>query len=405
MHERYIARQPIFDSHMKLYGYELLFRGEAKNTYTHSKNATTTLIVDATMLFDLRELTGSAKAFINLDRSALLNGAALLLPPNHTVIEILASVEPTPEIVAACHELCDKGYTLALDDFVEHAKWIALLSLVKFLKVDFGISQAEEREAIALRYHGKGLHLLATKIETQASMRDAERLGYSFFQGYFFCKPNMVEAREIPPNKIMYLRLLEALTASEMSHDAVETLIKQDPSLVYRLLRYLNSPLLGLRAEIHSIRDAINLLGEQGFRRWATILAVAAMATGKPPELIRTALTRAYFCEEIAEPLGMSGDSSDLFLMGLLSVTDALLDQPMHQVLARLPVSQDVCSALSHENSRFSDIYKLVLSYEHGDWDKVSSALDGRNEAAREHIPACYLSAARRANEIVATSA
>jgi EAL and modified HD-GYP domain-containing signal transduction protein len=401
LHERYIARQPIFDARLKLFGYELLFRDGPKNVFSPAKEASSTIIVNSTMLFDLQTLTGGAKAFINVDRGALLNGAALLLQPDRTVIEILESVEPTQEVLSACSDLCKRGYVLALDDFVDHPKWAPLTEMAKYLKVDFGISQIDEREAIAQRYGPKGLKLLAEKVETQADQREAARLGYSFFQGYFFCKPSMVEAREIPANKMMYLRLLEAVTAADTSAIQIEELIKQEPSLVYKLLRYLNSPLLGLRSEIHSVQHAMTLLGEQEFRRWVSILAVAAMGGGKPPELIRTALTRAYFCEEISGPLGMSADRSDLFLMGLLSVTDALLDLPIERVLASLPVSEEVRSALSRKSSRFSEVYDTVLSYEHGDWSKIEASL-GKRLDAEEYVPACYITAAKRATELAA---
>ena len=209
----------------------------------------------------------------------------------------------------------------------------------------------------------------------------------------------MVEAKKIPANKIVYLRLLEAVTSGDAAQEKVEELIKREPSLVYKLLRYLNSPLMGLRTEVHSVHDAITLLGEQEFRRWVTIVAVAAMANGKPPELIRTALTRAYFCEEISGPLGLRTDSADLFLMGLLSVADALLDLPIERVLERLPVSQEVRLALSRKNGRFSEVYETVLSYERGDWSKISTTLDARFDA-EEHVPACYIEAAKRAGQV-----
>jgi c-di-GMP-related signal transduction protein len=402
LYERYIARQPIFDHRLRLYGYELLFRDSPKNVFSPAKDASSKIVVNSTMLFDLETLTGHAKAFVNLDRGALLNGAALLLPPERTVVEILESVDPSAEIIDACRALRDKGYTLALDDFVDHPKWAPLLELVHYLKVDFRVSQAEEREAISRRYRPKGLRLLAEKVESQGDQRDAERLGYTYFQGYFFCKPSMVEARDVPTNKLPYLRLLEAIAPQEIDYKKVEEIIKQEPSLVYKLLRYLNSPLMGFRTEIHSIQHAMNLLGDKEFRRWVSVLALVAMADGKPPELIRTALTRAYFCEEISGPLGMETDSSDLFLMGLLSVTDALLDMPMERVLAGLPVSQEVSQALKRKGSRFSGVYDTVLSYEHGDWNQLAVAVGGQVESAATQVPACYVKAAQRANQVAA---
>jgi len=397
--EKFLARQPIFDSDRVVYGYELLFRNGPGNAFTPAREASSNLIVDSTMLFDLQTLTGNAKAFINLDRAALLNDVALLLPPDRTVIEILESVEPTPEIVAACRNLCDRGYTLALDDFVDHPKWAPLTSLVKYLKVDFLLSRGEARRAIAQRYARSGAQLLAEKVETAADQRDAERFGYSLFQGYFFCKPSMVEGRAMPLNKLICLRLLQACTGTDISHTEIESILKQDPSLVYKLLRYLNSPRMGFRTEIRSIKHAITLLGEEEFRRWAAVLAIVAMTRDKPHELIRTALTRAYFCEEISGLLGMPTDRSDLFLMGLLSVTDALLDLPIDRVLAGLPVSQDVSLALSRQSGRFSSVYHAILSYERGDWSRISAALGSRLDI-EEHIPACYLDAAKRANQV-----
>jgi c-di-GMP-related signal transduction protein len=191
------------------------------------------------------------------------------------------------------------------------------------------------------------------------------------------------------------VRLLEAVSSPEFSHDGVENLLKQDPSLVYKLLRYLNSPLLGLRSEIHSVRQAIALLGETEFRRWVSILAIVAMAADKPPELIRTALTRAFFCEQF----GMAPDSSNLFLMGLLSVTDAILDRPIGEILATLPVSPEVCTALCGGSNRFRDVYDTLLAYERADWDALASSAK-RIGTVETTIPDCYKSAVNRASSI-----
>jgi c-di-GMP-related signal transduction protein len=396
VYEKFIARQPIFDEKLKLFAYELLFRANSQNVFQPRKEASSSVIVDSLMLFDLPTLIGSAKAFINLDESALLRGAARLLPPGQVVIEILETVAPTPAAVQLCKGLCDSGYVLALDDFVCHPKWDPLLPLATFLKVDFRSADSDTRRAIVQRFRGRGIQLLAEKVETQAELQEARSLGYTLFQGYFFCKPAMVAAREIPGNKLNCLRLLEAVAPVEFSREAVEGLLKNDPSLVYKLLRYLNSPLLGLRGEVHGVRDAISLLGETEFRRWVSIVAIVAMAADKPPELIRTALTRAFFCEGISLPLGMTSQSSDLFLMGLLSVTDALLDRPIEQVLSSLPVSPDVRTALCGGANRFREVYDTLLAYERGDWETLSSVADNIG-SAEARVPDCYQSAATRA--------
>jgi c-di-GMP-related signal transduction protein len=396
VYEKFIARQPIFDEKLKLFAYELLFRASEKNVFQARKEASSTVIVDSLMLFDLPSLIGNVKAFINLDESALRRGAARLLPPDRVVIEILENIVPTPDVVELCKGLCQSGYVLALDDFIGHAKWDDIIPFIKFVKVDFRAADSDTCRAIVQRFRGRGVQLLAEKVETQAELEQARSMGYSFFQGFFFCKPSMVAARDIPGNKLNCLRLLEAVSPVEFSHDAVESLLKNDPSLVYKLLRYLNSPLLGRRSEIRGVRDAIAMLGEKEFRRWVSIVAIVAMAGDKPLELIRTALTRGFFCEEISRPLGMLPQGSDLFLMGLLSVTDALLDRPIEQVLSSLPVSPDVRTALCGGANRFREIYDTLLAYERADWPALASAAArlGQVEAC---VPDCYQSAATRA--------
>jgi c-di-GMP-related signal transduction protein len=386
MHEKFIARQPIFDDKLKLFGYELLFRATGENVFRPYKEASGSLIVDSTMLFGLQSLTGHAKAFINLDLLALQRGTARLLPPDQVILEILESIVPTQEVVQLCAELCNDGYSLALDDYVGHPKWEPLLPLVRFLKVDFRACDPLARAAIANRHRAtlgddsgsNGMRLLAEKIETNDDLLEARSLGYTYFQGFFFCKPSTLSAREIPGNKLNCLRLLHLVASPDFSYDAVEELLKTDPALVYKLLRYLNSWLVAIRGEIHSIREAIALLGEKEFRRWISVLAVVAMASDKPHELIRTALTRAFFCESLAKSLPVTASasvkSSDLFLMGLLSVTDAILDRPMEQVLASLPIAPEVRAALCGSANQYRDVYDVLLAYERADWPTLSTA-------------------------------
>jgi c-di-GMP-related signal transduction protein len=386
MHEKFIARQPIFDDKLKLFGYELLFRASSENVFRPYKGASDSLIVDSTSLFGLQSLTGHAKAFVNLDLLALQRGTARLLPPDQVVLEILESITPTQEVVKLCAELCSEGYALALDDYVGHPKWEPLLPLAKFLKVDFRACDPPARAAIANRHRAQlgadatanSMRLLAEKIESNDDLLEARSIGYTFFQGYFFCKPSTLSAREIPGNKLNCLRLLHLVASPDFSYDAVEELLKTDPALVYKLLRYLNSWLVAIRGEIHSIREAIALLGEKEFRRWISVLAVVAMASDKPHELIRTALTHAFFCEALAKSLPVAAvssiKSSDLFLMGLLSVTDAILDRPMEQILASLPIAPEVRAALCGTANPYRDVYDVLLAYERADWTALSAA-------------------------------
>jgi len=399
MHERFIARQPIFDKRLRVYAYELLFRGGPQNYFQPSKNATSSVIADSMTLFDLQTLTGHVRAFMNVDELALRLGAARLMPPDRIVVEILETVNPTDEIVKICRELRANGYVLALDDFVDDPKMAPLVELAQFLKVDFQLLDVDARERIAKKYNNGRLSLLAEKVETERELAEARQLGFTYFQGYFFCKPSMIETREIPGNKLILLQLLNAVAGPGLDYAGIEQLLKREPSLLYRLLRYLNSPLLGLRTEINSMREALSLLGEQESRRWVSIFAVVAMSSGKPPELVRTALTRAYFCEEFSSAAGLNEKKPSLFLMGLLSIADALLDKPIAEVLRTLPISEEVKTALVGGENRFRDVYELLLALERGEWPQLSARVE-RLGCDEEMIPDSYQAAIQKASNV-----
>jgi c-di-GMP-related signal transduction protein len=399
MHEKFIARQPILDTRLQVFAYELLFRGGPQNSFQPFANAASSVIADSITLFDLDMLTGHARAFVNVDEMALRLGAPRLLPADRIVVEILETVRPTEEILGACRELRSAGYQLALDDFVDSEEIAPLVEFASFLKIDFQMFDARTRQALARKYTDNNIGLLAEKVETESEFREARELGFSYFQGYFFCKPSMVETREIPGNKTIQLQLLAAVAAPELRFDIIEKLLKQEPSLLYRLLRYLNSPILGLRSEVRSVRHALVVLGENEFRRWGSIFAIISMSAGKSPELIRTALTRAFFCEEFSAAAGLREKDSSLFLMGLLSITDALLDKPMREVLKSLPVIQEVKIALCGGTNRVRDVYELVLALERAEWIRLSD-IAARIGCDEGKIPDCYLSALLRATSI-----
>jgi len=399
MHEKFIARQPILDTRLRVFAYELLFRGGPQNVFQPFANASSSVIADSITLFDLDMLTGRARAFVNVDEVALRLGAPRLLPADRIVVEVLETVRPTEEILGVCRELRSAGYQLALDDFVDSRHIAPLVEFARYLKIDFQMLDAEARARVAQKYRDKNISLLAEKVETETEFREARDLGFAYFQGYFFCKPSMLETREIPGNKTIQLQLLNAVAAPELRYDLIENLLKQEPSLLYRLLRYLNSPILGLGSEVHSVRRAITLLGENEFRRWVSIFAMISMSTGKSPQLIRTALTRAFFCEDFSTAAGLRDKSASLFLMGLLSVSDALLDKPISEVLDALPVSQEVKLALCGGANRFRDVYDLLLAFEHAQWPQLST-IAARLGCDEEKVPSSYQAAFQRATSV-----
>ena len=373
MHERFIARQPIFDHRLKVFAYELLFRNGPHNSFQPRKHASSSVIVGSTMLFDLQTLTGHAKAFINADQEALLRGAAKLLPADRIIVEVLENVCPTPEVVAACADLRSAGYVLALDDFVDHPKWEPLLDLARFLKVDFRLCDEEARHAIARRYFAKGPAIAGRKGRNASRTRPGAPPGLRVLSGLLFLQAFVGRSPRNP-------RQQTELRPTHRIRDLPRFRRCQDRGSV-------------------KARTSPGLQASALFRRWVSIVALVSMAEDKSHELIRTALTRAYFCEEISSGIGMSQQKPDLFLMGLLWVTDAILDMPMQAVLSKLPVSSDLRTALNGGANRFRDVYDTLLSYERADWNRLS-ALSCKIGAAEDRVPEWYLSAANRATDL-----
>jgi EAL and modified HD-GYP domain-containing signal transduction protein len=196
------------------------------------------------------------------------------------------------------------------------------------------------------------------------------------------------------------MRILKEMAAPEIDVHRVEEIMRQDPSLIYKLLRYLNSPLLGRSGEVRDIPQAVQLLGEREFRRWISIVAVVALGSGKPVELARTAVLRGYFCEEMAHASGRLAEASELFLMGLLSLADALLDRPMEKLLEDLPVTREIAEALRGGENDLRGIYDLMIAYERGTWNSVAKAARRAN-VEEAHLPECYMRATEKASMLV----
>jgi c-di-GMP-related signal transduction protein len=218
------------------------------------------------------------------------------------------------------------------------------------------------------------------------------QMGYSLFQGYFFCRPEMMQHRSLPSSKLAYLQLLQAATAPEFDIQELALKIKHEASLTFRLLRYLNSAAFSLRSEIHSVPHALSMLGERELRKWIAVVSVGVLADGKPDELMTVPLVRGRFCELLAPLAGMAGHANDLFLMGLLSVMDAILDRPLDSVLAELPVRSEIKEALQARTGLYWQLLEIATAYERADWENVS-VLVSETGMKEEQVSAMYVSA------------
>jgi len=373
--QRFVARQPIFDSSRNVFGYELFFRNGVEDHFNADPELAARATVDSSLLYGIKTLCDNRRAFVNCTREVLLNDLIMLLPPEQTVAEVLETVEADDRVIAACKRLKTAGYLIALDDFAPEDPRTPLCELADFIKVDLRATKPEERAGMMRRFGSSGCQMLAEKLETPHEFHHARDLGFVYFQGYFFCRPEIVIGREVPASRLHYMRLLEAVSRTEIDMDELENLLKQEPSISYRLLRYLNSPAFGVALEIKSIRHAMAVLGDREMRRWVRLVVAVGAAEQKCSELVLMGLTRARFCELISTRLQ---SNSDLFLLGLLSIMDAILNVRMDGLLEQLPVEREIKAVLLgqkllDQKSPLRSLYELMLAQESGNWTEASA--------------------------------
>ena len=388
----FIARQPIFDRTLSVYGYELLYRQAGKISYDHpdGDQASARVITDGIFGIGLKTLSAGKKAFINFTENLLKDEVATLLPTETIAVEILEDVLPTEEIVRACRYLKEKGYTIVLDDFILEKKLKPLMELADVVKVDFLSTPPKMQKAYVRYFQARGAKLLAEKVETQEILRQAMDMGYSYFQGYFFGQPNLLAERIMSTYKINYLRLMKEITREDIELSPIEDIVKRDVALSYRLLKFINSAHFGFRAEIHSIRQALALMGMVELRKWLSLLAMSAVSRDKPGELMMHSLVRAKFCELLAPKAGLAKFSAELFLLGLFSMIDAFLDRPKLEIFGELPLGDEIKAALLNGQGPFYPVFELVRCYERGGWEELTrlAILLNLDEA---EIPQLYL--------------
>lgn len=400
--KRFVARQPILTADEKTFGYELLFRDGVENYFCNgdSEQASRSTL-DTSLLMGLDVLSNGRRAFINCTRDVLLKDYITLLPPALAGVEVLETVPADDLVVAACERLKQAGYMVVLDDFAMNDPREPLVSLAHMIKVDLRTTSIEDAAAIVKRFGSKNCHMLAEKVETRDEFLAAKKAGFSYFQGYFFRRPELMQAREIPANRANYLRLLQAISRPELDTKELEDAIKGEASLCYRLLRYLNSPVFGFSSQVKSIRHALAMLGERELRRWLRLVVTLSATQNKPSDLVLSALVRARFGELLAPKI--KHGESELFLVGLLSLMDAILDVRMGVVLEGISLDHESRAVLLGETSALSGFYRLMLAQETGDWKAVAE-LNAELHLPDSFVAESHWTAMQWAREMVGAS-
>jgi EAL and modified HD-GYP domain-containing signal transduction protein len=368
----FVTREPVFDRGKNVLGYHLLFRsGFAAycDTLEHGKPPDDDgSAAEGAACPDFAELTGGKTGFVTFPRHLLTRPLPESLPRHMLAIDIQKGTQLDQELRAVCERLKDAGSLLVIDGDALAHDGQELLDMADIVKVDFRATPAYARQEIRERLATATTTTMAENLDTQEEFQHAVSYGCTCFHGAFFRKPIIRPEKKIPANKAVQLQVLNEVNRPELALDELEALIKQDVSMTYRLLRFMNSVWFGLRYEVRSIRHALVLLGPKEMRKWASMVIVRSAGADKPRELLVRSLARARLAELAAPLSGLSEHTSSLFLTGMFSCIDAMLDVPLAAALEDVALHQDIKSALLGAAGPFRTVLDAILSYEEGDW-------------------------------------
>lgn len=381
--EVYIARQPILNSKHEVCAYELLYRSDKEqNAAQWNDEKATSHVMTSLLQIGVEELSEGKPCFINFTGPLIENLTPTFFPGNIVVVEILETVYPSDTIIEQCQKLKKLKYKIALDDFFlkyrDHPNFLTLINLADIIKIDIHHTPRQEQLEILHLLKNYEVELLAEKVETMQEYEQCVKDGYTYFQGYFFSKPTILSTHDIPIQHHSFLLVMEELAKSDPDIMKLANYIESDISLSYKLLKLINTPRRDTLYRIKSIQQAIVLIGTNELKQWIYLLSLQELYDQKEPfmeELIKMSLIRAKLSELIAKATDQFAESSSHFLVGLLSLLDALMGQPMDKLLNQLPLDQDIKDTILGQHTKYMDIFQLAICLERADFQDLSPLL------------------------------
>jgi len=390
------ARQPVLDSRLETYAYELLYRGSVSDVGDDAMTAT--VLSNMLNRVGMDSVSNGQPVFVNISKKFLLGEFPKILPSDKTILEIKEDVSGDSDVVASMQYWKGKGFKLALDNFSGmESRHSLLLPYADIVRIDVLAYQGELQDlAQNLRHYP--VKLVAEKVETRDQFELCKKLGFDYFQGYHFCKPSiMLDQRSLDTSKTQLLQLLSQILAAESPME-LEYDIAHDMALSYKLLRYINSASIGLRKQVDSIGHALTLMGLDKLRVWVSMLLLSSLSKGKPDALLVLSFCRGRFLEQLAARHNNRHQSNNYFILGMFSLLDALLDQSVAHVVKSMSLPGLVRDGLLHHSSDPAIRLDLIRAMEKGDWAQLDSLLESV-ELNDETIASIYTEAVQWADE------
>lgn len=374
----FVARQPILDREKDVFAYELLFRDGQNNRYPdyEGNEAKAKRIPKEILKLDVDDISCQKTAFINFHPETLLRGLPTTLDPLNVVVEIDNEAASSTSVLDACNNIKGMGFQIAMDDPKLEPLDTALLSFVDIIKLDVVKQPFDVINRNVPRLKEANVKLVAEQVETQNDFLTFKDMGFDYFQGYFFSKPEAFTQRQLPTSKLSLVELIGESSNISFNIERINDIIERDVGLSYMLLRFINNPLVNKRYKITSLRHALTYMGEVEIKKFIALLALANLSDDKPMELIHLSLVRARFCDLIAREKGVGDNPPTGFMVGLFSLLDALLDQKMQDLVAKLPIVDEVKFALCGGQNDFTIYLLLARAFESATWLKVKAYAD-----------------------------
>ena len=370
-----IARLPILDAHNIVHGYESLSRNgfdfpAPAATEPAGVESAAGEASGRSQSESLVRLSRGLLSFIPRTATSLVTSEVIGSPANGTVIQLAAGSEPTPDLVKACRKLKAAGYGLALEAYSGSSE--ILTGFADYIKIDLAAHDPAARKELLLKAKMTSAKLVATNVETQEQFRQARAEDFGLFEGYYFSRPQSQKDHRIPGNKLVHLEILELIQNDPYDLHRLSQLVSCDPSLTFRLLRLVNSPICAVRQEVTSIQSALLLVGQDVFRRVASVAIVSDLNGEQPAEILRMALVRGRFCELAASLCNLS--HAEQYLIGMVSFFPAMLDIRMDELVQMLPLRQPARDALDGKERVEGALLRWIMAIERGDWTGCDSA-------------------------------
>jgi EAL and modified HD-GYP domain-containing signal transduction protein len=388
-----IVRQPILDPDGAVHAYELLFRIGPKDDGRAIDHQDALAILDNIVLLGLDRLTDGLPVFFNSTAEALTEDLVASLSPSLTVLELPATLDMSPKLIGICRKLKMAGFRFALVDFTQSSASHPLLDLVDYVKVDSKSIEPNGCAPIRQRLRNTSAAAVALEVDSQESHRKARAEGFKYFQGFYFCKPEPLQNARISANRLVHIEILRELFKDPLELRKLCPLVLRDASLVYRVLRLVNSPAYAIRGRIASIESAIVIMGDIAFRRVATLAIQCALSAGRPREIVNMALVRARFCAKSASLCNL--DANEQYLLGMLSLLPAMLSIPMETIVVELPLRDSIRQALLGHPTQERCLLEWIESHECRK-DFACQAIEDRYSLGRSRLMQCYINALAR---------